>query len=122
MGGFALTRSRWYQFPIAVVVGVAVAGCLAVGMRSEATEQIYVANMESDTISVIDASPFKVVATIPSQGSGTHDLALTPDGKLLFATNLKTGTLTVVDTAINQVVATLQTGKATHAIAITPDG
>lgn len=121
-GESMLKRSRWLQFPMIVVVGLVIAGCPAMGVGQEARGGIYVANQDSDTISVINPSSLQVVATIPSQGSGTHDLALTPNGKLLFATNLKTGTLTVVDTATNQVVATLQTGKATHAIAISPDG
>lgn len=122
MGGFWLKRSRWLPLVIVGLLGLSVWGCATVGPGKEAGGRIYVANQESDTISVIDSSTLKVVATIPSQGSGTHDLALTPDGRLLFATNLKTGTLTVVDTATNRVRATLQTGKATHAIAISPDG
>ncbi len=122
MERLALRRARRLTFPLVVVVGLAVVGCAVMGPGREAGGQIYVANQESDSISVIDPSTLKVVTTIPSQGSSTHDLALTPDGRLLFATNLKTGTLTVVDTATNRVVATLPTGKATHAIAISPDG
>jgi len=122
MGGFWLKKSRWLPLAIVGLLGLSVWGCATVGPGQEVGGRIYVANQESDTISVIDPSTLKVVATIPSQGSGTHDLALTPDGRLLFATNLKTGTLTVVDTATNRVRATLQTGKATHAIAISPDG
>src|SRR3989442_5009646 len=96
-------------------------GC-ATMMGGRGRDTVYVANMDSHTISVIDGAQLKPVTTIDARGESTHDLSLAPDGRRLFAANTGSGTVTVVDTATNQVLGTVATGKSTHAIAVTPDG
>jgi len=103
------------------LLGFALAGCAPM-MPAQGPGKVYVANMESHTISVIDGGSLAPVATIEAKGKNTHDLFLTPDGRRLFATNMGTGDLTVVDTSTNQVIATVATGKTTHSIAISPNG
>lgn len=100
---------------------VVLAGC-ATMMAGQGPGTVYVANMDSHTISVIDGGSLQPLATIEAKGQNTHDLFLTPDGRWLFATNMGSGTLSVIDTGSNQVVGTIPTGKTTHAISITPDG
>jgi YVTN family beta-propeller protein len=90
--------------------------------QAEAAGRVYTANMESGTVSVIDADAMKVVLTIDARGHHTDDLFLSADQSKLFATNMHSGTLAVVDTATDQVIATIPTGKKAHSIALTQDG
>lgn len=103
------------------ILGFVLAGC-ATMMLAQRPGKVYVANMDSHTISVIDGGSLAPVATIDAKGKNTHDLFLTADGGRLFATNMGTGDLTVVDTSTNRVIAIVATGKTTHSIAISPNG
>jgi YVTN family beta-propeller protein len=47
---------------------------------------------------------------------------VTPDGKRVFISNGKDGTVSAIDTATNTVVATIPVGKRPWNMAITPDG
>ena len=93
-----------------------------VAAPGEAADRVYTANMESGTISVVDAESMRVVATIDARGYLTDDLLLSHDHSRLFATNMHSGTLAVVDTATDEVIATIPTGKRAHAVALTPGG
>ncbi len=95
---------------------------LCIAGPAEAGGRVYTANMESGTVSVIDADSLSVIATIDPRGHQTHDLLLSPDQSRLFATNMHSGTLTVVDTATDEVVGTILTGKMAYALAMTPSG
>ena len=120
-------REKTRRHAVALVVFIPLlfllAGCPAYmeEARKEAAK-VYVANMNSNTVSVIDGKSYKVIRTVDAKGHHTHDLWLTPDGKRLFATNMQTGTVSVIDTATDEVVATISTGTLTHAIAVSPDG
>jgi YVTN family beta-propeller protein len=104
-----------------LLLSLGLAGC-ATMLGGPGPGKVYVANMESHTISVIDGASLKPVATIEARGQNPHDLFLAPGGHRLFATNMGSGTVTVVDTSTDQVLGTIETGKITHSIAITPDG
>src|ERR671937_304108 len=101
--------SRRAPGPTVVLLALVLAGCasLVPGRRAA----IYVANMDSHTISVIDGGSLKSTTTIDAQGEDTHDLFLAPDGRRLFATNMGSGTVTVIDTSTQQVVGNIPTGK-----------
>lgn len=58
----------------------------AAGPVFAAGEKAYVADEESNTISVIDATSFKKIGSIPV-GQGPHNVQVAPDGKLLWVTN-----------------------------------
>jgi YVTN family beta-propeller protein len=45
-----------------------------------------------------------------------------PDGSRVFVSNGKDGTVSVIDTSINKIVATIEVGKRPWNMAITPDG
>lgn len=76
-------------------------------------------------VQVLDTSTGATIATIPlnvpQSGSG---MAISPDGARLYVTNqaLTGSNVKVIDTAINAVVATVQTGRVPRAIDLTPDG
>lgn len=84
-------------------------------------KRIYVANESSNTVTVIDALTLAPIKTIPMGLSGTHDLALTRDGRKLFVSNLLSGAVAVVDTATLEVVATIPTGNRCHSLALSND-
>jgi YVTN family beta-propeller protein len=81
----------------------------------------YVANLDDNTVSVIDTARNAVVATIPV-GGFPDGVAATPDGTRAYVTNGFDNNVSVIDTASNTVVATIPVGAAPDAIAITPDG
>jgi YVTN family beta-propeller protein len=80
----------------------------------------YVANLDDDTVSVIDTARNTVVATIPV-GGFPDGVATTPDGTRAYVTNNFDSNISVIDTASNTVVATIPVGLAPSGIAITPD-
>ncbi len=126
MEGTAM-RERIRKSSVALVVFIPLlfllVGCPAyIEEAKKEAGKIYVANMNSNTVSVIDAKTHKVIRTVEAKGHHTHDLWITPDGKRLFATNMQSGTVTVIDTATDEVVTTISSGGTTHAIAISPDG
>ena len=62
-------------------------GLLAtVGPAFSATGKLYVADEESNTVSVIDATSFKKIASI-AVGLGPHNVQVAPDGKTTWVTN-----------------------------------
>ena len=87
----------------------------------------YVTNSLDNTVSVIDTAthPPSVVATVPV-GSGPEVVAVTPDGKHAYVLN-SGGTVSVIRTATNRVVATVGVppgggGGAPNGVAFAPDG
>ena len=65
-----------------------------------------------------------MVATVGVPGSNFYALAITPDGKHAYVTSssFSSGTVLVIDTASNIVVATIPVGTDQLSVAITPDG
>jgi YVTN family beta-propeller protein len=89
--------------------------------KTPLTPRIYVANESSNTVSVIDATSFTQIALIDPKNVSTHDLALSRDGARLYATNLASGRLSVIDTRGLETIASIYTGKRCHVVALTND-
>ncbi len=85
------------------------------------TSRIYVANESSNSVTVIDAVTYKVIGTVDAKNSSTHDLSLSRDGKWLFATNLASGRLSVIDTEALETIASIPTGSRCHVVTLTND-
>jgi YVTN family beta-propeller protein len=97
---------------------------------------LYVANANSDTVSVIDTRTDTVVETIDCRpegrlpfGSGSNALAVSPDGQTLYVANGTNNCVAVVRLArrdkekeVSRVVGLLPTGWYPGALALTPDG
>ena len=90
-----------------VLVLCVLAGCAELPVRDQAKEsvtaspvssltRVYVANESSNSVSVIDGVTFQPIGTVDARNHSTHDLALSRDGKRLFATNLASGRLSVM--------------------------
>ncbi|MBB3753209.1 YVTN family beta-propeller protein [Mycolicibacterium sp. BK634] len=80
----------------------------------------------SDTgsmVSVIDTATGVVTATIPIGLAGTFkDLAISPDGKTLYAASYFTNTVTVINTVTNKVTNTIRNIYGAGPIVTSPDG
>jgi YVTN family beta-propeller protein len=70
-------------------------------------------------VSVVDAKSLEVVRTIPV-GQRVWGLALTPDGRKLYAANSLSNDVSVIDTTTDEVVATVKAGDGPWGIAIKP--
>jgi YVTN family beta-propeller protein len=98
--------------------------------------KVYVALPNTNSVAVIDGLTNAVLTTIPiaaANATGTatypYSLALTPDARYLYVVDESCGTgppiqgsVSVVDTLNNSVVATIPAGTCPTSIAITPDG
>jgi len=98
---------------------------LGVAVSPDGTK-VYVTNNRDNTVSVIDTSISKVIATINGLSS-PYAIAFTPDGKKIYITNndgavFRNGTVSVIDTGTNTVMDTIKVGSVPHRVAVTPDG
>ncbi|MGA7384315.1 MAG: beta-propeller fold lactonase family protein [Methylocella sp.] len=98
----------------------------------------YVANRGSNNVSVIETTGNTVVATVAA-GLAPNGVAITPDGKHAYVVNFGAftvppvsfpfstpgffpGSVSVIDTATNTVVAGIPMRSGADGVAITPDG
>jgi YVTN family beta-propeller protein len=84
------------------------------------TRHVYVANQgsagnPSDTVSIVDVTTAKVVATLKT-GQGAHGVASSSDAAYVFVTNIESATLSVIETATQKVVATYQVGAGPNGV------
>jgi len=70
---------------------------------------LYVANINSNEVSVISTSSKKVTSTLPVSG-GPDVLAVTPDGSELWVTGVTSAIITVISTSTGAVVGTTNLG------------
>jgi YVTN family beta-propeller protein len=80
----------------------------------------YFTNRESNTVSFLDLSNYRIVANVPV-GQGAEGFALSPDEKEIWAGNRNDGTLSIIDIPRRQTVATIP-ADAPIRVAFTPDG
>jgi YVTN family beta-propeller protein len=88
---------------------------------ANAGPKAYVGNFADNTVSVIDTTEGKVVATVPV-ATGPHGMAITQDGRTVYVTGDGSSALSVIDTATDHVAKTIDVGKAPNGVALTPDG
>jgi YVTN family beta-propeller protein len=84
--------------------------------------KVYVTNMASGTVTVINAHTHNQIKTF-RVGTEPFGCALTPDGTRLYVTNQSSETVSVIDTSTNTVIKTItNVGRKPHGIAITAGG
>jgi YVTN family beta-propeller protein len=106
----------------AVLWAVLAMGLGLAAFPAEAAPFAYIANGNSNTVSVIDTATNKVVATV-AVGSVPDGIAVTPDGKHVYVANASADTVSVIDTATNTVVGLpIPVGTLPVGVAFTPNG
>jgi len=128
-------RSGWWM-------AVMQAGLVA-WAGSAGAAKVYVADEEGNTVSVVDTTSFKKVASVPV-GRGPHNVQVSPDGKLVWVTNngaapaeepvhpgmatgehaamVRVGEVWAIDAATDTVVAKVPVGMHPAHVVLTPDG
>ena len=80
---------------------------------------MYVANVQSNNVTVIDPSDRHVIATIPV-GHAPSGIAVNPTTHHVFVTNLLDNTLSIIDGASNTVILTLPVLAQPYGVATDP--
>jgi uncharacterized repeat protein (TIGR02543 family) len=84
---------------------------------------VFVANEKTGTtISIIDTLNNAVMGSIFAGSTPFSAVAVTPNGKTLYAGYLHSGTVSVLDIASRTEVATVSVGTSAEGISVTPDG
>jgi YVTN family beta-propeller protein len=85
-------------------------------------KEIWVANAQDGTISVIEVASKKVVQTLEANVRGANRLKFTPDGKLVFVSSLGAPDLVVLDASTRKEVKRVKIGRGAAGILMQPDG
>jgi YVTN family beta-propeller protein len=81
----------------------------------------YVANLNSNSVTIIDVPTSLAISAIPV-GGGPSGVAISPDGKQVYVSNNHTNNVSVIDTTTSTVVATIPVQTQPFGLAFTPDG
>jgi YVTN family beta-propeller protein len=84
--------------------------------------QIWAANAQDGTISILDAAEEKVVDTLSANVRGANRLKFTPDGSLAFVSTLNGPELVILDARTRREVKRLKIGRGAAGIQMQPDG
>lgn len=84
--------------------------------------EIWVANAQDGTISIIDVATKRVTRTLDANVKGANRLKFTPDGKLVLVSALSGMALTVFDASARREIKRLPIGHGAAGIEIQPDG
>ena len=85
-------------------------------------KEIWAANAQDGTVSIVDANAKKVLQTLDADVRGANRLKFTPDGKRVLVSTLGGPNLTVIDVSSRQVVKRIPIGKGAAGILMHPDG
>ncbi|HWZ13646.1 MAG TPA: beta-propeller fold lactonase family protein [Mucilaginibacter sp.] len=85
------------------------------------SEFAYVANINLNTISVIDLQTNKVQSTI-TVGFHPYGLSVSPDGSRMYVTNNGSNTVSVINIVNNSVITTIDVGQNPYGLSESPDG
>ena len=69
----------------------------------------------------VDVTTGGVVQAVATEAEISHMVAAAPGGSRAFVTNIGSGSVTVIDLALGERVATIATGDGAEGVAVTPD-
>src|SRR5205823_8089642 len=84
--------------------------------------EIWVANAQDGTISVVDSEKKAAVATITANVNGANRLKFTPDGKLVVVSLIRNAEIVVLSAADRNVVKRIPIGDGAEGILMDPAG
>jgi YVTN family beta-propeller protein len=85
-------------------------------------KEIWVANADDGTASIIDMASKKVVDTLAANVKGANRLQFSPDGKLAFISSLRKPDVAIFDKATRKEVKRVRVGNGAAGILMQPDG
>jgi YVTN family beta-propeller protein len=85
-------------------------------------KEIWVANAEAGTVSIIDAASKTVIQTLAADVKSANRLKFTPDGSKVLISALRGSDLTIIDTAARQTIKRIAIGHGAAGIVMQPDG
>jgi YVTN family beta-propeller protein len=85
-------------------------------------KEIWVANAQDGTISIIDSAAKKVIDTLAANVPGANRLKFTPDGTRVFVSSLRLPDVVVLDARSRKEVKRVTLGHGAAGIAMQPDG
>jgi YVTN family beta-propeller protein len=85
-------------------------------------KEIWVANADDGTVSIIDAASKKVIDTLAANVKGANRLKFTPDGKLAFISSTSRADVAVFDRDTRKAVKLIKVGDGAAGILMQPDG
>jgi YVTN family beta-propeller protein len=89
---------------------------------SPSGKEIWAANAQDGTISIIDAVAKKVTQTLPANVTSANRLKFTPDGKLVLVSTLGGPDVAIFDAARRESVKRVKVGRGAAGIQMQPDG
>jgi YVTN family beta-propeller protein len=85
-------------------------------------KEIWAANAQDGTISIIDVASKKVTETLAANVRGANRLKFTPDGRRVFVSSLGSSELAIFDAGTRQDVKRVKLGRGAAGILMDPDG
>jgi YVTN family beta-propeller protein len=85
-------------------------------------KELWTGNAGEGTISIVDISAKKVVATLDANVKGANRLKFTPDGRLVFVSALGGPNLAIFDGASRKQLKRIPLGHGAAGILMQPDG
>ena len=85
-------------------------------------KEIWVANAQDGTISIINWASKSVTDTLQANVPGANRLKFTPDGQKVFVSGLRDGNLTILDASTHKEVKRIKLGHGAAGILMQPDG
>jgi YVTN family beta-propeller protein len=85
-------------------------------------KELWAANAQDGTVSIIDLAAKKVTDTLQANVRGANRLKFTPDGKLVLISSLSGASLAVLDSASHKEVKRIDLGHGAAGIQMQPDG
>jgi YVTN family beta-propeller protein len=85
-------------------------------------KELWAANAQDGTISVVDVAAKKVTQTLSANVMGANRLKFTPDGKMVFVSTLGGPDLVILDAKTRREVKRVKIGTGAAGILMQPDG
>jgi YVTN family beta-propeller protein len=106
-----------------VVVAAVVAVVASMAAASASAAQLaVVGERDSNQVSFLNAATNKLVGGPVEAGQGPTSVAITPDGRYAYVTDVFGESVSVIETGLRRNVAAIEVGKDPFGLAITPDG
>jgi len=83
---------------------------------------LYVTTELKNSVTIVDPKTLKVVGEIPTMAEESHMLALSPDGKRGYTSNVGPGTVSVLDMKARKAIVVIPVTPGAQRIAVSRDG